>query len=160
VSGIRDIGVRVETPLPEDHSFGNVRPILHEVLHALERLADTGEPTTIDLRALPFGPGEEERLEEALGTGEVAIRMEALGESRIVECAFPGVWLITHYNSHEEIMARLIEIAEVPAIIRAESRDMRAGAASLRRRLEESGREHESTDAATPQPHNTTHETG
>jgi hydrogenase-1 operon protein HyaF len=160
MSGIGDIAVRLERPLPEDHSFGNVRPILHEVLHALERLADTGEPTTIDLRAMPFGPGEEQKLEEALGTGEIAIRLDALGESRIVECAFPGVWLITHYNSHGEIMARLIEIAEVPAIIRAESPDLRSGATALRQRLEEGARDDDTTDAAMPEPHNTTDETG
>jgi hydrogenase-1 operon protein HyaF len=154
------IAVRVEPPAPEHHSFGNVTPILHEVLHALERLADTGEPTSIDLRSLPFGPGEEERLEEALGTGEVAIRMDALGESRIVECAFPGVWLITHYNSHEEIMARMIEITEVPDIIRAGPRDMRRGAEVLRRRLEDADADHETPDADAPQPRNTTHERG
>jgi hydrogenase-1 operon protein HyaF len=135
MSGIDDIGVRIEPPVPDDHSFGNVRPILHEVLHALDRLLETGEPTTIDLRAMPFGPGEEERLEEALGTGEITVTLDAMGESRIVECAFPGVWLVTHYNGHDEIMARLIEITEVPEIIRAERRELRTGAERLRRSL-------------------------
>ena len=37
---------------------GNVRPILNEVIHAIDRLLDTGEATTIDLASLPFGPGE------------------------------------------------------------------------------------------------------
>ena len=50
--------------------YGNVRPLLNEVLHAIDRLLDTGEPTTIDLAGLPFGPGELEQLEATLGEPE------------------------------------------------------------------------------------------
>ena len=65
--------------------YGNVRPLLSEILHAIDRLLDTGEPTTIDLAGLPFGPGELEHLEATLGEGELGARLDALGTSRIRE---------------------------------------------------------------------------
>ena len=46
------------------------------------RLADTGEPTRIDLAALPFGPGDEKRLLGWLGRGEVSATIDALGPTR------------------------------------------------------------------------------
>ena len=64
---------------------GNVEPILGEILHALDRLLDDGEPTIIDLGRLPFGPGEIEHLELRLGTGEINAELDALGASRIRE---------------------------------------------------------------------------
>ena len=45
---------------------GNVTPILNEIKHALNTLIETGESTTIDLRALPMAPGEEQQLESML----------------------------------------------------------------------------------------------
>ena len=38
--------------------FGQVAPVLHEIRHALSRLVETGEPTRIDLSAMPYGPGD------------------------------------------------------------------------------------------------------
>ncbi len=57
---------------------GNVQPLLYEVYHALKRLLETGEVTVIDLRALPLAPGEEAKIEQKLGTGEVHARIDAL----------------------------------------------------------------------------------
>ena len=70
--------------------YGNVRPLLGEVLHAVDRLLDTGEPTTIDLAGLPFGPGELEHLEEMLGTGEVTATLDALGTAISVKRPVPA----------------------------------------------------------------------
>ena len=47
----------------------NAWPVLHEIRHALRRLAEEGEGTIIDLRAIPFGPGDEELLLRTLGEG-------------------------------------------------------------------------------------------
>ncbi|HIE55188.1 MAG TPA: hydrogenase accessory protein HupE, partial [Chromatiaceae bacterium] len=44
--------------------------------------------------SLPLAPGEEKRLEEALGEGEVKATLNALGESRLIETRYSGVWLI------------------------------------------------------------------
>ena len=69
----------IEVHVEKQH--GNVRPILNEVLHALDRLIDEDEPTAIDLASLPFAPGELAALEAALGTGEISATLDALGTS-------------------------------------------------------------------------------
>ena len=116
--------------------YGNVRPLLNEVLHAIDRLLDTGEPTTIDLAGLPFGPGELEHLEATLGEGELAASLDALGTSRIRETAFPGVWWLEHRNAHDEIVGRYIEITHVPEILSSQDADIAAGRARLGEQFE------------------------
>ena len=121
-----------ETAIGRDYPFhGNVKPLLNEILHAVDRLLDTGEPTAIDLAGLPFGPGELEHLEATLGTGEVAAKLDALGTSRIRETAYPGVWWLEHRNVHDEIVGRFIEITRAPEILSSQDADIAAGRARL-----------------------------
>ena len=86
-------------PVCSSLETGNVEPLLHEIRHALKRLADGEAGTVIDLKRLPLAPGEEERIEETLGTGEVRAEVDALGPTIIQETSYPGVWLITHKNA-------------------------------------------------------------
>lgn len=102
----------------------NTLPLLHEVRHALGRLLRTGESTIIDLRAMPFGPGDEERLLGLLGQGEVQAMLEVLGKTTITESRFSGVWIIDHYNSEAERIAFQIEVIEIPELLRAQREDM------------------------------------
>lgn len=125
MTAVNDIPVQVET------GYGNVRPVLGEVLHALDRLLDTGEPTTIDLAGLPFGPGELDQLEETLGRGELDARLDSLGTSHIRETACPGVWWIEHRNVNDEVVGRLLEITRLPEILCSQDADIAAGHARL-----------------------------
>lgn len=102
----------------------NVLPLLYEISHALEALQIHGETRTIDLRALPLAPGEEEEIESLLGTGEVSAQLDALGTSHIKETRFPGVWLITHYNTEQELIAKFIEITRMPSILQTQPDDI------------------------------------
>lgn len=122
---------------------GNIEPVLNEVAHALDRLMADGEPTTIDLGRLPFGPGEIEELEDQLGSGEIKAELDALGESRIRETIYPGVWWLEHCNTAGELAGRYIEITHVPDILKAQDADIGAGRARLSERIsrEENGRE-------------------
>ena len=113
--------------VPGDVTTGNVEPLLHEVRHALRRWLDEGEVTVIDLRSIPMGPGEEDRIVSALGRGEVQARMSALGPSEIIETRFPGVWLVTHYNNDEEIIGKFIEVCDMPRLLKAQEEDVREG---------------------------------
>jgi hydrogenase-1 operon protein HyaF len=103
---------------------GNVTPLLHEIRHALQRLIETEESTTIDLRALPMAPGEMEKLETILGSGEVSAKLNALGPSEIVETSIAGVWLVTHYNMEEEVLGKYIEITSIPDILTVQPQDL------------------------------------
>jgi len=113
----------------------NVEPLLHEIRHGLTRLLESDAATIIDLRGIPLAPGEEERIVSELGTGEVQARMTALGPSEIKETRFPGVWLVTHYNSENEVIGKFIEVCDMPQILRAQTEDIRAGLAQLTARL-------------------------
>ncbi len=113
----------------------NVTPLLHEIRHGLARLLEDGAGTTIDLRGIPMAPGEEERIVNVLGTGEVQARMSALGPSEIIETRFPGVWLVTHYNSENEVIGKFIEVCDMPQILKAQAEDIREGLALLTAQL-------------------------
>lgn len=106
---------------------GNVEPLLHEIRHALKRLASGGEGTTIDLKGLPLAPGEEERIEATLGAGEVHAEVDALGPTLIQETSYPGVWLITHKNADDVVVARFIEVTYIPEMLRSQQADIDAG---------------------------------
>jgi hydrogenase-1 operon protein HyaF len=134
MSALDNISIRVETA---DRSAHNALPVLHEVRHALRRLVESGESTVIDLHSMPFGPGDEEDLLAALGTGEVAAQLDALGESRITETTYPGVWVVDHYNTHGKRIAFQIEVATVPSVLVAQAADMADGLQRLEAALAE-----------------------
>ena len=115
---------------------GNVQPILNEVLHALDRLIDSDEATTIDLAGLPFAPGEIEVLEASLGSGEVAAQLDALGKSIIRETLYPGVWWIEHRNVYDEVVGRYLEVTRMPEILSSQVVDICAGRARLGEQFE------------------------
>ena len=125
-----DIEVQVQA------MHGNVQPILNEVLHALDRLIDNDESTTIDLASLPFAPGELEALEASLASGEVSAQLDALGTSSIRETLYPGVWWIEHRNVYDEVVGRYLEITRMPEILSSQIADIRAGRARLGEQFE------------------------
>jgi hydrogenase-1 operon protein HyaF len=110
---------------------GNVEPLLHEIRHALKRLATGEEGTTIDLRRLPLAPGEEERIEKTLGAGEVRAEVDALGPTLVQETSYPGVWLVTHKNADGVVVGRFIEVTWVPELLKSQLADIDAGIARL-----------------------------
>ncbi|MBA1443876.1 MAG: hydrogenase expression/formation protein [Chromatiales bacterium] len=132
---LQDIDVRVEAPVDRLAQHGNAVPVLHEILHALRRLGETEESTTIDLRSIPFGPGDEALLLDLLGHGEVAVKLEALGASDIYETAFAGVWIVDHRNTEGERIALQIEITRVPEILFTQVADLTDSISRLENRL-------------------------
>lgn len=136
MSSLQDIGVRVET------GWGNLDPVLHEIRHALEELVEQGSTRIIDLRSLPFSSEEIRRLEEQLGRGEVHAGIDALGPSEYVETRYPGVWLTTHRNADNEVIARFIEITRIPELLLAQDADVRGGLDRLTEELDSRNEPH------------------
>lgn len=118
----------------------NADPVLHEIHHALERLAETGEGTVIDLNTLPFGPADMERLDEVLGPGEVEATVDAMGHSRIRETGTAGVWMIEHLDSAGGVQSRFIEVTLIPDILKADHDDVVDASQRLSDRLDEERR--------------------
>lgn len=131
MSGLDAIAVRVEGLGPASAEAHNALPLLHEIRHALLHLQESGETTTLDLSAIPFGPGDRDKLFEALGNGEVNAIVDALGETQIRETAYPGVWVTRHLNPMGEEIATHIEVARVPAMLATPEADLAASAVRL-----------------------------
>ena len=66
-------------------------------------------------------------LELRLGQGEISATLSVSGVSEIRETSFPGVWWTRHADESGRVVALLIEVAEVPDILRANREDMRHG---------------------------------
>jgi len=123
------IGVAVE------FDSGNVPLLLNELRHALERLLADGTEYAIDLRAIPLAPGEEERLLAALGEGELRAELRGQGCSEIRECAYPGIWCITHHDAAGTVLGRFIEVTFMPALLASQRPDVIRGLERLRKQL-------------------------
>jgi len=102
---------------------GNITPLLHEIRHALADWLDHGSEHSIDLRSLPMAPGEEDRLLDQLGHGEVQAQISGLGRSELIETRYPGVWLVSHYGDDEQIIGRSIEISDCPWLLKTQPAD-------------------------------------
>lgn len=122
---------------PQPTNTGNVTPVLHEIGHALQRWVEDGTPHIIDLRAMPMAPQEVDELINELGEGEIEATLTVLGKSIIRETRYPGVWLVTHYNTTDGVDSRSIEITDIPALLKSQQADIQAGLQQLNHRLEE-----------------------
>ena len=109
----------------------NVKPLLHEIKHALDNLIETGHTTIIDLRSIPLAPGEEDKILHTLGQGEVKAQLDALGLSEVIETQYAGVWVVTHYNDENEIISRFIEVTTMPEILCSQTEDIMAAYSRL-----------------------------
>ena len=113
----------------------NVQPLLHEIRHALVKLLDDGGRTVIDLRSIPLAPGEEQKLLDKLGEGEVQAQLSALGSTNFVETRYPGVWVVEHFNSNDEVIGKFIEVCDIPELLRSQQDDIREGLEQLQTQL-------------------------
>ena len=116
-------GVQFNIQIGDDLTW-NVMPLLHEVKHAMDNLIKKGETAVIDLRSIPLAPGEEDKILNVLGQGEVQSQLNALGPSEIIETQYAGVWVVTHYNDENDIIGRFIEITTIPDILRSQQEDV------------------------------------
>ena len=130
MSALDRIAVKVVSQA--DLATGNARALLNELAGLLEAWVARGEPASIDLRSLPLTAGDYDELRAALGAGVVTARVDAFGPSDVCETQYPGVWWVTHRNEAKDTVAELIEVCEVPAILRAPIEDAGVGLERLR----------------------------
>lgn len=106
---------------------GNAPALLREIAEMVRHLLADGENAAIDLQALPLTPADLAWLREQLGGGEVAIKLDAEGESSLDEMACPGVWWVTHRNPQGVVVSEFIEVAFVPEVVKAHREDVAIG---------------------------------
>lgn len=114
-----------------DGLSGNAPPLLRELSELLRKLLETGESSAIDLSALPLTPADLDWLREKLGEGEIAVTLQANGESTLNETACSGVWWVTHRNEQNRVTAQFIEVAFVPELVKAHPQDVETGSEYL-----------------------------
>lgn len=106
---------------------GNAPPLLRELAEQVRHLLETGEPSAIDLSALPLTPADLDWLREKLGGGEISVTLQAGGESTLDETACAGVWWVTHRNEQGAVASQFIEVAFVPELVKAHPADVAIG---------------------------------
>lgn len=136
MSALDKIPIQIEASATTGPYHRNTLPLLHEIAHALRRFQAEGNSTTLDLGAIPFGPGDEQRLLDFLGTGEVSAKLDAMGDTNIWESAYAGVWIIEHKNASGERVAFQIEITKLPAILETQPEDIEESLIKLQEALE------------------------
>jgi hydrogenase-1 operon protein HyaF len=114
-----------------------VNRVLHEILEALRNLQASGQTHAIDLRQLPrMSADVYQDLRDALSQGEVSAQVDAQIKVEVAETQYPGVWWLRHLNEREEITTEIIEITEMPAILKPHRVDLLAGMQKLGDRLQ------------------------
>jgi hydrogenase-1 operon protein HyaF len=102
------------------------------VADVLGGLIGQGRGGSIDLLGLPLSAECLAAVEGRLGDGEVSATLNVSGESVVRETAFPGVWWTRHADETGRVTGLLIEVADVPEILRASLVDIQAGQLRLR----------------------------
>ncbi|MEW5768797.1 MAG: hydrogenase expression/formation C-terminal domain-containing protein [Pseudomonadota bacterium] len=120
-----DIPVRVVAPDPG--LSGNAWPLMLEIVQMVRNLLESGETSAIDLSALPLTPADKAWLKDRLGGGQIHVELQAEGLSTLDETACPGVWWVTHHDAQGRVLSELIEIAQVPELVKAHPDDIRMG---------------------------------
>ncbi|MGA9165294.1 MAG: hydrogenase expression/formation protein [Thiobacillus sp.] len=121
----------INAPPAEPGLTGNAPPLLREIAELLRCLLETGETAAIDLSALPLTPADLDWLRDKLGEGEIAVTLQASGESTLNETACPGVWWVTHHNEQGAETSQFIEVAFVPELVKAHPQDVEIGRENL-----------------------------
>ena len=123
---------------------GMANAVLSEISDRLGVLADTGEPSVVNLRGLPMTVADLRELEESLGRGEVSVSLEVAGTSEIWETRYSGVWWVRHLGTGGQVATEEIADTPFPEILRAHTQDIQAAAARIREDTGAPGRnEHE-----------------
>ena len=50
--------------------------------------------------------------------------VDALGPTQVLETSYPGVWLVTHRNAEDSIVARFIEVTDTPELLKSQPADI------------------------------------
>ncbi|MGO9546068.1 MAG: hydrogenase expression/formation C-terminal domain-containing protein [Rhodomicrobium sp.] len=104
--------------------------VLREIPALMQRLLETGESGTIDLRSLPMSDWDRQELARRLGEGEVKAFVNVGGTSTVSETQFAGVWWVRHEGADGRIAAEQVVVARAPEFLLAHPADI--GAAQIR----------------------------
>jgi hydrogenase-1 operon protein HyaF len=124
----------LQIPIEINHSSsGMAQALFTELAQHLQQLLDQGTEHTIDLFSLPVSDQDKQELEQLLGKGEVEITLTTVGESRIYETAYNGIWWVRHYAADELLISEFIEVSRIPEIIKSHPSDVALSADRMKK---------------------------
>lgn len=126
-----DLPIEIAQP-----TTGMAQAILSELIDHLPELASSGTQHVIDLTSLPMTDSDKRELASLLGRGEVSITLSTIGDSQIFETGYSGIWWIKHYTADEKLISELLEITQVPEIIKSHPEDVQASAVALKKLIQ------------------------
>lgn len=129
---MKPLNIALEVVEPET---GLSKAVLNEVIEHLDTFATTGKPHVIDLTSLPMNTSDKQALEKALGHGEVQVTLTTLGESQVYETGYSGIWWIKHYTADQILLSELLEITNIPDIIKSHPEDVKQSAKEIQKIL-------------------------
>jgi hydrogenase-1 operon protein HyaF len=104
--------------VPEDADAANMAlacEIVEAFVAAMKAARERGAPVPhVDLGGVPAGALEV--LNQSLGEGEVAIRLQGGRDVRIQETVFAGVWRERHLDADGTLLRDMLQAAPIPAI--------------------------------------------
>ncbi|MGO9986416.1 MAG: hydrogenase expression/formation C-terminal domain-containing protein [Rhodomicrobium sp.] len=114
----------VESTATDGEPSAMLAALFSELRDLLRRFLDIGERGSVDLFKLPMSPADLHKFKDRLGRGEVSIALDVAGNSEIYETAYAGIWWVQHEDELGRVVARLIEVADVPNIVRTHRKDL------------------------------------
>jgi len=116
--------------------LANALPILVELQSQHEQYMDGGTPHSINLTLLPLSEPELEFIDQRLGRGPVDILSRAYGKCEVISTQTAGIWWVRYYNSMGVLILNMLEVVDVPDVVKAAPEDLVDSAARLKEILE------------------------
>lgn len=139
MSKLASIPIRVEFDRPKQRNIEIAQQVLRDIHSALSNFHSGGQVCAIDLKQRPRMSAETyQYLRDTLSTGEVSAVVDAHVRIDVLETQFPGVWWVCHRNEQDEISTEIIEITEIPAILKPHAIDVLAGLQRLQITIQDS----------------------
>lgn len=116
----------------------NAYALLYEIVDCLQILLSDGQPSRIDLAAIPMSDDDLELLQENLGEGPIMAEVmeeEGDGVLRISETGIPGVWWLQELDEEEQLQTEYIEINTIPEALQVDAELINDGRDALQARL-------------------------
>jgi len=115
------LSLQIEVAQPKT---GMARAVLGELLDHLKIFATSGLTRVIDIQGLPLSDADRDELTGLLGEGEVSAQLNSFGQSQINETRYAGIWWLRHYTEDSALLSELIEITDMPDILRSQQADI------------------------------------
>lgn len=117
-----------------ESDFPIANAVLAQIAQSVAQLVGSGQARLIDLRGVPRMRDAEYRyLKDTLATGEVSAVVDTDSRVEVSETQYAGVWWVTHRGEHGNIVTEIVEITDIPAIIKPHAADLRDGLRRLER---------------------------